>query len=96
VFEPVQFRPEVESRVRWVEETDPVEIVEQTYRELANGTELHGFEHGGSPGGSPLIVTPLQVVPRFRSTWSTLAKRCPERSTTACACSRGMYPISAS
>ncbi|MYF31154.1 MAG: hypothetical protein F4029_04295 [Gammaproteobacteria bacterium] len=38
MFEPVQFRPEVENRVRWVEETDPVGIVEQTYLELAGGT----------------------------------------------------------
>lgn len=38
MFQPVQFRREVEARVRWVEETDPVEIVEATYRELASGT----------------------------------------------------------
>lgn len=38
VFQPVQFRPEVETRVRWVEETNPADIVEETYRELATGT----------------------------------------------------------
>ena len=38
MFQPVQFRPDVEARVRWVEETDPAEIVEATYRELARGT----------------------------------------------------------
>ena len=38
MFKPVQFSTEVEARVRWVEETDPTEIVEETYRELASGT----------------------------------------------------------
>jgi len=38
VFEPVQFRADVEERVRWVEETDPAAIVEATYRELKAGT----------------------------------------------------------
>ena len=38
MFKPVQFRPDVEARVRWVEETDPAKIVEATYKELHNGT----------------------------------------------------------
>ena len=38
MFKPVQFRPDVEARVRWVEETDPAEIVEATYKELQSGT----------------------------------------------------------
>ena len=38
MFKPVQFRPEVEARVRWVEETDPAQMVEATYRELRGGT----------------------------------------------------------
>ena len=38
MFQPVQFHPEVETRVRWVEETNPADIVEKTYRELATGT----------------------------------------------------------
>lgn len=38
MFKPVQFRPEVEARVRWVEETDPGRIVQATYEELKAGT----------------------------------------------------------
>ena len=38
MFKPVQFRAEVEARVRWVEETDPADIVDATYRTLKNGT----------------------------------------------------------
>ena len=38
MFKPVQFRPEVEARARWVEETDPGRIVEATYNELKAGT----------------------------------------------------------
>lgn len=38
MFKPVQFRPDVERRVRWVEETDPGDIVEATTQELRRGT----------------------------------------------------------
>ena len=38
MFQPVQFKPEVEARVRWVEETDPAQMVEATYRQLKGGT----------------------------------------------------------
>ena len=38
MFKPVQFRDDVEARVRWVEETDPGKIVQATYDELKRGT----------------------------------------------------------
>ena len=38
MFRPVQFKPEVEARVRWVEETDPAKIVQATYEALKAGT----------------------------------------------------------
>ena len=38
MFKPIQFRPEVEQLVRFVEETDPALIVEETLTKLRNGT----------------------------------------------------------
>lgn len=38
MFKPVQFPPDVEDMVRFVEETDPETIVESTYRKLKTGT----------------------------------------------------------
>ncbi len=52
MFQAVQFRADVERRVRWVEETDPARIVEETYRELENGT----------PPGELLTASTLAVV----------------------------------
>ena len=40
MFKPIQFTPEVESLVRFVEETDPATIVEDTLAKLRNGTSV--------------------------------------------------------
>ena len=40
MFQPVQFRPEVETRVRWVEETNPAEIACRD-----DFTEMHALKH---------------------------------------------------
>ena len=38
MFKPVQFRPEVEEMVRFVEETDPERVIEETLSKLRDGT----------------------------------------------------------
>ena len=37
MFKPVEFRPEVEEIVRFVEETDPHRIIEETVKKLQGG-----------------------------------------------------------
>ncbi len=38
MFKPIQFSAEIEERVRFVEETDPSEVVETTFHRLRGGT----------------------------------------------------------
>jgi hypothetical protein len=52
MFKPVTFEKDVEAMVRFVEETDPSEIVEQTYQKL----------NAGTPGSALLCASTLAVV----------------------------------
>ena len=52
MFEPVQFRPEVEELVRFIEETDPNDVIEASYAKL----------RGGMPAKELITASALAVV----------------------------------